>query len=75
EMIAQTESVNAWSKGQYEYAKAAGAKKKVWEALAGACPQCAPMDGEKVEIDEPFSGGVLLPSRHPRCRCSVYFEY
>lgn len=75
EMIAQTESVNSWSQGQYNYAKATGAKKRVWEALAGACPQCAPLDGEQVEIDEPFSGGVLLPSRHPRCRCSVYFEY
>ena len=75
EMIAQTESVNAWSTGQYNYAKATGAKYRIWEALAGACKQCAPLDGEKVEIDEPFSSGVMLPAQHPRCRCSVYFEY
>lgn len=75
EMIAQTESVNAWSVGQFNYATATGATKKVWEALAGACPLCAPLDGEKVDIDKEFSSGVMLPAQHPRCRCSVFFEY
>ncbi|MFI8696755.1 phage minor head protein [Dietzia maris] len=75
EMIAQTESVNAWSQGQFNYAKETGAKRKIWEALAGACKQCAPLDGEKVEIDEPFSSGVMLPAQHPRCRCSCWYEY
>lgn len=75
EMIAQTESVNAWSMGQHSYAKATGARKKIWEALAGACPQCSPLDGKKVGIDDDFPGGVSMPALHPRCRCSVYFEY
>lgn len=75
EMIAQTESVNAWSVGQTNYARETGAKKKIWEALAGACNQCAPLDGVKVDLDDEFPGGVLMPARHPRCRCSVYFEY
>lgn len=75
EMIAQTESVNAWSIGQLEYASATGARRKTWEALAGACAQCAPMDGETVGIDEEFSSRVMSPAQHPRCRCSVYFEY
>lgn len=75
EMIAQTESVNAWSQGQYSYAKETGARSKVWEALAGACKLCEPLDGEKVGLEEPFSSGVLLPANHPRCRCGIYFEY
>lgn len=75
EMIAQTESVNSWSQGQYNYAKATGAKKRVWEALAGACKLCGPLDGEKVDIDKPFSSGVMLPAQHPKCRCSCWYEY
>lgn len=75
EMIAQTESVNGWNMGQHEYAKATGAKKRVWEALAGACKLCGPLDGEKAEIDEPFSNGKMLPANHPRCRCSVFYNY
>ncbi|OLT47774.1 hypothetical protein BJF87_21400 [Gordonia sp. CNJ-863] len=79
EMIAQTESVNAWSQGQLGYAQETGAKSKVWEALAGACKICAPLDGKKVALDEDFvlgNGSVRsVPSAHPRCRCSVYYEY
>lgn len=75
EMIAQTESVNAWSQGQYNYAKETGAKYRIWEALAGACKLCSPLDGEKVDIDQPFSNGAMLPANHPRCRCSVFYNY
>lgn len=79
EMIAQTESVNAYSLGQYEYARSTGAKMKIWEALAGACAICAPLDGKKIKLDGVFVLGdrreIRLPSAHPRCRCSVYFEY
>lgn len=75
EMIAQTESVNAYQTGLRNFSVETGAKRKVWEALAGACKVCAPVDGEKVPIDELFSNGKGIPSAHPRCRCGVYYEY
>ncbi|MCA4995120.1 hypothetical protein HWD35_10390 [Tsukamurella tyrosinosolvens] len=79
EMIAQTESVNAYSLGQYEYAKDVGFTKKTWESLAGACPKkCLSADGQTVDIEDDFILGdgstVKLPSGHTRCRCGVYFH-
>lgn len=35
------------------------------------CPTCASMNGEKVGMEETFSGGVIVPPRHPGCRCAV----
>lgn len=75
EMIAQTESVNAYQSGLLNFALETNAKTKTWEALAGACQICAPLDGETVEIDGVFSNGVDHPPSHPRCRCSSYLEY
>ncbi len=75
EMIAQTESVNAYQSGLGLFASKTGAKTKTWEALAGACAICSPLDGETVDIDEAFSNGKDLPSAHPRCRCSVIYNY
>ncbi|SNT46717.1 phage minor head protein [Rhodococcoides kyotonense] len=75
EMIAQTESVNAYQTGLKNFGLASGAKRKTWESLAGACKVCAPLDGETVDIDEMFSNGKDKPSAHPRCRCGIYLEY
>ena len=80
EMIAQTESVNSWSMGQYNYATETGAKKKVWESLAGACTKkCGPTNGQKRKLDELFTLAdgtqVMYPAGHTRCRCGSYYEY
>lgn len=79
EMIAQTESVNAYTMGTLAYAEESGAKSKIWEALAGACEVCAPMDGKKVKLGQLFklNNGAEVdgPSSHPRCRCGIYVEY
>jgi len=40
-----------------------------WSALADACPSCAPLDGTRVGLPEPFPGGVEPGTMHPRCRC------
>lgn len=50
EMIAQTESVNAYQSGLLNFGIETGAKTKTVEALAGACQICAPLDGETVDI-------------------------
>ncbi|MFI2837557.1 phage minor head protein [Mycolicibacterium sp. PDY-3] len=75
EMIAQTEAVNAYQSGLMNFGIETGAKRKVYEALAGACKICAPIDGETVDIGDEFSNGVDHPPSHPRCRCSSYLEY
>ncbi|MCZ4570339.1 phage minor head protein [Rhodococcus erythropolis] len=75
EMIAQTESVNAYRTGLKNFAVETGAKTKAWESLEGACTTCKPLDGEVVEIGEKFSNGSDHPAAHPRCRCGVYYQY
>lgn len=75
EMIARTESVNAYQLGLRKFAQMTGAVSKTAETLQGACVVCAPIDGETVMIDELFSNGKDLPAFHPRCRCSVYYQY
>ncbi|MEI4745889.1 phage minor head protein [Rhodococcus erythropolis] len=80
EMIAQTESVNAYAIGQEQYALETGAKTKTWESLAGACERkCGPIDGQTVAIDKDFTLAdgtkVKRPAGHTRCRCSNYYGY
>lgn len=79
ETIAQTEPVNAYQKGYNLYAKQTGAVSKEWDGLAGACKICTPLIGTTVGIDEMFvlPNGVELehPAGHPRCRCSVIYNY
>ena len=40
-----------------------------WSAMIDACERCWPHDGERVGIDEAFSGGDEPGSMHPRCLC------
>lgn len=79
ETIAQTEPVNAYQKGYNLYAKQTGAISKEWDGLAGACKLCNPLIGTTVGIDEMFvlSNGkeVEYPAAHPRCRCSLIYNY
>ena len=76
EMIAQTESVNAYQIGQHGFAVQTQAQTKTWQALPGACARyCAPTDGETVPIDKPFSNGVMYPSAHSLDRCNVKYNY
>lgn len=79
EMIAQTEPVNAYQKGYNLYAKQTGAISKEWDGLPGACKICTPLIGTTVSIDEMFvlANGqeVEHPAGHPRCRCSVIYNY
>lgn len=77
--IAQTEPVNAYQSGYALYAKQTGAISKEWDGLIGACKICAPLIGTTVGIDEMFvlpNGAELAhPAGHPRCRCSLIYNY
>jgi hypothetical protein len=79
EMIAQTESVNAYQGGLATFAKTTGAKTKTWDGLVGACEICAPLIGKTIAIDKTFTlptgGEVAQPAAHPRCRCGLIYNY
>ena len=79
EMIAQTESVNAYQTGLDHFAVQSGAISSTWEALLGACRLCAPLDGVTKPIGEAFelaNGDLKLrPPGHVRCRCGRYLNY
>lgn len=38
------------------------------------CDKCGAIDGELVDIDEPFSNGIMDPPAHPGCRCGVGYK-
>lgn len=79
EMIAQTESVNAYQQGLEIFGQKTGVKSYTWDALLGACELCAPLDGKTMKRGEMFTLGngtqVLSPPGHVRCRCGRIANY
>lgn len=76
--IARTEIATANNVGQYaaygqavEDGYAHPQSLKEWAPGPGACGICGPMSGEKVQWDQPFSNGNMMPPGHPGCRCST----
>lgn len=76
--IARTEIATANNVGQYaaygqavEDGYAHPQSLKEWAPGPGACGICGPMSGEKVQWDQPFSNGKMMPPGHPGCRCST----
>ncbi|WP_437770626.1 hypothetical protein [Arthrobacter sp. KNU40] len=78
-LISETEPVNAYQTGLKHYAKQTGAKTKTWDGLSGACQICSPLIGRTIPIDDLFqlANGRELdrPAGHPRCRCSLIYDY
>lgn len=80
-LIARTESINSASQGQLihwlDVAKQGyidiNIAMKEWIVTPDdrLCKICAPLQGERVKIYEPFSWGGLSPTRHQQCRCSM----
>lgn len=75
ELIANTESVQAYSEAKLQVGDEVGAQGKSWQdGQAGACPTCSELDGEIVAIDDSFSDGSDSPPAHPNCRCLLQLE-
>lgn len=87
-VIAHTESIRAVNEGQLEtwnQAKDMGLideedVRKVFIVTPDdrLCEICAPMEGVKAKINEPFNtpiGPVMTPGLHPSCRCAMGLEY
>lgn len=79
EMIARTETVNAYQVGLEQFAFQTQAVSKTWQAVqSGACRICAPLNDVTVAIDESFVtliGPKIRPTAHPRCRCGLRYNY
>lgn len=78
ELIAHTESVNAYSTGRRDYATDSGAKTHVWETQSHKpCPLCvACANAGEVPIDQPFANGWYSPAdAHPDDYCVVTYNY
>ncbi|MBQ8963548.1 MAG: hypothetical protein IJ089_07105 [Clostridia bacterium] len=82
--IAETELAYAYNAGQDQVIRDAindgtiqqGVEKEWSTAFdENVCDECGPMDGETVPIDQPFSNGLMLPPRHPSCRCGCKYHH
>jgi len=73
ELIARTETLRASNEAALEtYRQSGVVEKKIWITYVDekTCDECLELDGEVVDLDEDFSGGIDAAPRHPRCRCS-----
>lgn len=78
ENIARTEIQTASNLGKFATWETAVGKglaaknsRKEYSPGPGACDICAPISGEVVGWDEPFSNGKMMPPFHPSCRCTA----
>lgn len=75
ELIARTESVNAYQAGLTEFGRQSGAVGKEWTS-SGAKDVC--LEYERlgpVEYEYQYGGRLDGPAAHPNCRCSRRFIY
>lgn len=74
-VIAQTETVNAYSQGHLEFGQQSGATGKEWQDVF-ANDVCAEYAGlGLVPMDYQFGGEIDGPAAHPSCRCSLRLAY
>jgi hypothetical protein len=78
ENIARTEAMTAANEGKYaswnqQVANGWASPDSVKEWIEGRdpCEECAPLVGEIVPWDQPFSNGQMMPPKHPSCRCTA----
>lgn len=82
QMIARTELATAYNFGAYAATKDAQSKGYIGDVVKRwstadderVCPLCSALDGETVGMDELFDDAVLIPPRHPQCRCGCAYE-
>lgn len=75
-MIAQTETVRAYSQGALQVYGVAGVEEKRWldgqlGAESNGVDGCRDLNGKQTGLKDEFADGVDAPPRHPGCRCAV----
>lgn len=85
EMVARSEVIRAANMGAKMSYKEAGIKELKWLASAGACDDCADLNGTTVGIDDTFYDlgeqtplgakinyeAIETPPLHPQCECGI----
>lgn len=72
ELIAQTETADAYERGSHLYYKESGQVSGTeWLLGPEPCELCEPLGGKVVPLGDEFADGVLHPPYHPRCSCST----
>lgn len=79
DLIATTEVVNSFGRGNFLFAKDAGFDTKEWKVSLAPCKICSPIPRQgNIPIDQPFIGGNGKPymhqGAHPRCKCRVLYH-
>jgi len=77
ELIARTESVNAYSEGTLAFGEESGAVSKSWELSGDPCEVCQGIydENQTVALNEDFGDGIDSPPAHPRCACILVLNY
>ena len=73
-MVARTEGSRAANAAQIDTYQAMGVSQVEWSAVDPVNCACVELDGEQVDIGEPFPSsedGVTQPPEHPNCVCTL----
>lgn len=72
ENIARTETAKADVQGNLAGWRSSGiVQRKQWLTAPDCCDDCQALDGDVVDLNENFEGGVEGAPLHPQCRCDV----
>lgn len=76
DLIAQTETADAYNSGRDAIARELGFTEKSWETESGdPCPTCEANEAQEwIDIDEDFASGDDAPTAHPNCLCVINFR-
>ena len=76
ELIARTESADAYNAARHQIATDAGFDEHAWETESGdPCPECEANEAQGfIDIDEDFQSGDDAPTAHPGCLCLTNFR-
>lgn len=71
DVIARTESSNAYTQGAINRWEQAGVEQVKWQTVRDShiCPICEPLHNKVSTVQAGFTSAELLPPAHPNCRC------
>ncbi len=71
-LIARTETAQAYSAGSVLAYKESGVVSGLeWLLGPEPCPECEPLGGKVVGLDDEFADGIKYPPAHPACTCAI----
>lgn len=72
QMIAQTESIRAFTQGRLAVGQQMGVQMKRWQTYGAVDDLCVGAQNQgAIPIDQEFDNGTDGPPAHPNCRCAI----